>query len=88
MEAVASLGEPDMVSCTGTDCEGDHLTYAPNNVVLVLAGVAEEKFDEKGLNATIETCIEKGTLHRGKTTVFPTVLGVWWDNTFEVHNQN
>ena len=85
--AVAAIGDPMMLSCGAGDCETDHMFYTPNRLILVMEGIpGGEALGD--LEETVETCIEKGTLVQGETKVFPTILGMWWDATFQDYAQN
>ena len=87
VDAVAAIGEPMLVSCGADDCDEDHTIYSPSQLLLVMEGITEEQTPTE-LTESVELAVENGTLVRGETLTFPTILGLWWDNTYRLSKQN
>jgi hypothetical protein len=88
LAAVAAVGDPQLVSCGADDCEEDHRIYPPDQLVLVMEGITEGMVDEHDLREPVQECYDRGTLYKGKTRIYTTLLGLWWDQTFEPFQQN
>ena len=64
------------VSCGADGCEGDHPTYPVEDVVIIPEGVPRESFDDEELLARM---VAEHKFAVSATTVYPTILGIWWE---------
>jgi thiazole synthase ThiGH ThiG subunit len=87
VEAVAALGEPVYITCGAEDCEADHAIYEPKQLLLITEGITREQ-EPVEMTEALELAVEQGTLVRGESLTFPTLLGYWYDTAHLPHKQN